>query len=545
MGAATAGGRVGVRRLEYRWLLPALLTQEIDPDEQPDSLGRGRPVPRSARDWVVDAVFFLMAVWAGLGLWLATGFMHADAVPGLRIADLAAGFVTCLSLWWRRRWPVVLTLATTPFAAFSTSEGVAGLILMFTVAVHRRLPITLGVGVIFLLPAFILPLIWTDGSSSYRGSVVFSIVLIVLVTGWGMFVRARRQLILSWRARAALAEAERHRQVADARRAERLRIAREMHDVLGHRLSLLSLHAGALEFRPDAPPEQIAQAAGVVRASAQLAMSELRQVIGVLREDDLGPAAPAGDAADAGRRPASPQPTQPSAGAAERARRPVSAPLALPPAPAPKLTDLPELVDESRRAGVAIRAHYQLSEPHTASTTTAGSAYRIVQEALTNARKHAPGELVHLLIDGSAVSGLHIEVRNRRSGPRPIRAPEPATGPTAAAGGGARPGAAPLGARPAAVAPVAGSGLVGLTERATLAGGALRHEVTPEGEFLLQAWLPWTPDGDSGATNETTTADGKTSAGPGSAGRSLASGAGRVIDAAERGLLRGLIARVG
>src|SRR5207248_4347589 len=68
--------------------------------------------------------------------------------------------------------------------------------------------------------------------------------------------------------------------------AERTRIAREMHDVLAHRLSLLATYAGAIEYRPDAPPEQVARAAGVVRAGAHQALDELREVITVLREDD-------------------------------------------------------------------------------------------------------------------------------------------------------------------------------------------------------------------------------------------------------------------
>ncbi len=99
-----------------------------------------------------------------------------------------------------------------------------------------------------------------------------------VVIGWGLFVRARRELVRSLRAQADRAGDE-------ARAAERRRIAREMHDVLAHRLSLLSVHAGALEFNPDAPAEEVAEAAGVIRESARSALDELRGVIGVLRED--------------------------------------------------------------------------------------------------------------------------------------------------------------------------------------------------------------------------------------------------------------------
>ena len=116
-------------------------------------------------------------------------------------------------------------------------------------------------------------------------SLVFIVLVTVATVAWGMFVRARRQLVLSLRERADRAEAEQQMHVEQARQQERARIAREMHDVLAHRISLLSMHAGALEFRPDAPPEEIARAAGIVRASAHQALQDLREVIGVLREE--------------------------------------------------------------------------------------------------------------------------------------------------------------------------------------------------------------------------------------------------------------------
>ena len=120
------------------------------------------------------------------------------------------------------------------------------------------------------------------------------------MVGWGLFVRAQRELVLSLRERAERLEAEQRLRVEQAREAERRRIAREMHDVLAHRVSLLSLHAGALEFHPDASAEEVAEAAAVIRASAHAAMQELRDVIGVLREGERGRARAA--AADARRR---------------------------------------------------------------------------------------------------------------------------------------------------------------------------------------------------------------------------------------------------
>ena len=189
-----------------------------------------------------------------------------------------------------------------------------------------------------------------------------------------MFVRARRQLVLSLRERADRAEAEQQLRVEQARQHERARIAREMHDVLAHRISLLSMHAGALEFRPDAAPEEIARAAGVVRASAHQALQDLREVIGVLREEPLD-----GD-------PERPQPT---------------------------LANLPGLLDESRQAGMHVSSECRVEDLTTVPDGVGRNAYRIVQEGLTNARKHAQGATVDVMLDGAAGSGLTVEVRNR------------------------------------------------------------------------------------------------------------------------------------
>jgi len=247
------------------------------------------------------------------------------------------------------------------------------------------------------------------------------------VLAWGMFVRARRQLVLSLAERARRAEAEQQARAQEARRLERERIAREMHDVLAHRISLLSLHAGALEFHPDAPAEEVARAAGVIRQSAHQALQDLRRVISVLR--------------------------WPADGAA-------------PPPPQPTLADLPALVDDSRQAGTRVRLDSRLDDLEAAPADLGRDAYRVVQEALTNARKHAPACAVWLVVEGGPGAGLTVEARNRL----PL--------------GGAAGPVAPL-------VPGAGLGLVGLTERVELAGGRLEHGPTADGHFRLWAWLPW------------------------------------------------------
>ena len=135
-----------------------------------------------------------------------------------------------------------------------------------------------------------------------------------------------------------------------------------MHDVLAHRLSLLSVHAGALEFHPDAPPEEIAEAAGVIRATAHDALHDLRSVVGVLRAGDGG--------ADP------PQPT---------------------------LAELPALIEESRAAGMKVQRR---STPPAETAMAGRTAYRVVQEGLTNARKYAPAAAVDVKVEaGEGAAG--------------------------------------------------------------------------------------------------------------------------------------------
>ncbi len=206
---------------------------------------------------------------------------------------------------------VVLAL----MGAFSAFSAGAGAVALFTVAVHRRFSIVAAVTALgfAVLPIYIF--IHPKDADPLWISLVFIVIITGAIVAWGMYVRARRQLVLSLRERAERAEAEQQLRVEQAQAHERARIAREMHDVLAHRISLLSMHAGALEFRPDAPPEEIARAAGVVRASAHQALEDLREVIGVLREESLN-------------------------GAPER--------------PQPTLANLPALLGESRDAGMRV-----------------------------------------------------------------------------------------------------------------------------------------------------------------------------------------------
>jgi len=298
----------------------------------------------------------------------------------------------------------------------------AALVALFTVAIHRRGPVALGLGAAYVAVVPVYFLLHDNPEFPVWVDLVVRAVTTIGALGWGMFVRAYRRLTETLREHAARLEAEQHLRVEQARLTERTRIAREMHDVLAHRMSLVSLHAGALEVRTDARPEEVAVAAGAIRASAHEALEELRGVIGVLREGAAG-------------RPEPPQ---------------------------PGLADLPGLVDSARAIGMTVA--YTCAVPAAGPSVVLGrTAYRIVQEGLTNARKHARGSVVDVVLSGAPDDGLEIEIRNRL----------------------------PVGAVAASGIPGAGTGIIGLAERASLAGGRLEHGRTDAGDYRLWAWLPW------------------------------------------------------
>ncbi|MEV5421555.1 histidine kinase [Streptomyces cellulosae] len=399
-----------------RWFFPSALIHELDPDASPS----GRRPRRTARDWVVDFSCFLLAVLIGLvgaeALRDNTELPHAVAV-----LDQVLGALSCTAVWLRRRRPFGLAAAMVPVGFLSETSGGVAIIALFTLAVHRPLRYVAWVAgaQLALVPLYFW---WRpDPDLPYAAAVVLLLVLTVATVGWGMFVRSKRQLMLSLRDRARRAETEARLRAEQAQRLAREAIAREMHDVLAHRLTLLSVHAGALEFRPDAPRDEIARAAGVIRESAHEALQDLREIIGVLR---------AGDSEDAGR----PQPT---------------------------LAALDTLVAESRQAGMKVTLDQRVTDAASVPASVGRTAYRIVQEALTNARKHAPGAEVTVSVAGGPGEDLTVRVRN----PPPEGDVPPVPG--------------------------AGQGLIGLRERATLAGGSLEHGRTPEGGFEVSARLPW------------------------------------------------------
>ncbi|GHG26357.1 sensor histidine kinase [Streptomyces zaomyceticus] len=397
-----------------RWLLPSHLAG-------PGGSGAARP-RRTVRDWVVDTSLFLLAAFVGLVAADTSAEYTSEAVT---LVDQLLGAAACCALWLRRRWPTGLAIALSLLNVVAPVAAGALLASLFSVAVRRPFREVAWIGALAVAASTVQAFVRPDPTTNTGLSIGIGFILILLVTAWGMLVRSRRQLVEALRERARRAEAEAELRAAQAQRLAREAIAREMHDVLAHRLTLLSVHAGALEFRPDAPPEQVARAAGVIRDSAHEALQDLREIIGVLR-------AP-GENGDGGDRP---QPT---------------------------LATLGALIDESREAGAEVVLDTTVDDPSTVPAATGRTVYRIAQEGLTNARKHAPGTTVTVTVRGRPGEGLTVDIHNP----------------------------APAGAVPHV--PGSGQGLIGLTERAALAGGRMEHGPAPDGGFALHAWLPWPP----------------------------------------------------
>ncbi|WP_067136419.1 sensor histidine kinase [Microtetraspora malaysiensis] len=367
--------------------------------------------------YVVAVVGVLLGMGAltAVSLWAQAGHPTWGLDVAVAVASLAAAVA---QLWWPTSGALVATLLATlsPVATPAASMGA------LQVAQRRRFPVAAAMAAAGMA-AHVVQGLWRPNSGISLGWWLLLICAAYgALIGWGALARSRRALLISLHERARRAEAEQGRQVAEARMAERRRLASEMHDVLAHRLSLVATHAGALEYRPDSSPDKIARAAGVVRAGVHQALEELREVINLLHEQDDQP-----DGLE----------------------------------PRPGLADLPGLIADARQAGQSVGLREEVTEVDALPAAVSWTAYRVVQEGLTNARKHAPGRQVEVLLRGAPGMSLLIDVRN----------PLPPSG------------TAPL-------VPGSGLGLVGLTERVRLAGGQLDHHST-EGEFRLQARIPW------------------------------------------------------
>jgi len=389
------------------------------------------PTTRWGETWRV-----LVALAVGALVWVsswATIDLENRVGPEwwLMTGDLALGVVSLGLMLLRRRWPVPIALVITVLSSVSTMSAGACLIAVVSVATRRRWREMAAITPVYLATSFVWDRMFTSEESASLTMTVANVVIqvLVLIAAFtvGCSIGVRRDNIAALRERAEVAEREQGHRVEQARATERARIAREMHDVLAHRISLIAMNAGAMTYREDLPPEQLREIAGTVRDNADQAVQELRAVLGVLRGAD--------------------EPDQPRG-------------------PQPDLAQLTALLDDARAGGTPVVTTLRV-DPVTVPEQVSRHAYRIIQEGLTNARKHAPGQPVTVSLSGGPEVGLDLTVVNQ---PKSY-------------------GAAPEG--DAVRDSGSGMGLLGLSERAVLSGGQLSYGTDRSGRFVVRAWLPW------------------------------------------------------
>ncbi|MFI1161634.1 sensor histidine kinase [Streptomyces sioyaensis] len=434
---------------------------------------------------------------------------------------LLLGLLAGSVLLVRRRWPVAVVLVS---IAVMPAEmgGILGVVGLYTLAasdVPRRITALLaGMTVVgTLVTTYLNVQQEMAGQQEFRPPVWFapalSVAMGLLLTAppvlWGLYIGARRRLVESLRERADGLErelsllADRAEERAEwARNEERTRIAREMHDVVAHRVSLMVVHAAALQAVALKDPEKASRNAGLVGDMGRQALTELREMLGVLRTADgaavrgasasgaserlAAVAFRAGAKATERERPA--ELSEVGAAAQSSSAGPSSggAPVpeqraGEPEAEGPCLAELADLVGQSRAAGMVVEllvsdAAEAAEEAEAAEidaevpAVDAGrryaarverTVYRVVQEALTNVHKHAPGAQARVRLahrDGE----LAVQVENG-----PVE--------SGAAGAGL---------------PSGGNGLVGMRERVTALGGVFVSGPTEAGGFRVSAVLP-------------------------------------------------------
>jgi signal transduction histidine kinase len=390
------------------------------------------------------------ALLAGLALVLVLAGLPMDGEYDLTpwqaavLASAQAGSVLLalyrpLAAWWvslaafavlaERTFPPADTGALWPWTATGLWAYTA---VQLLIALRVRTRITVETTAIVLL---LTALVETQGTGAeFSHSFLFAVVLFTVAAVVGVSLRGRREARTELRVQEGRTAEERARRTLLE---ERSRIARELHDVVAHHMSVISIQAEAAPYRVPDPPAELTRSFGVIRENAVEALNELRRVLGVLRAEE----------------PASGGPPPPDA-------------------PQPSLARIGDLVANVRAAGL---------EAAVSVTGTPGplpqgvelSAYRIVQEALSNALRHAPGARVEVTV-AHGEDGVGVRVVNT--------APDPGL--------------------PARGAPGAGHGLLGMRERTTMLGGELAVGPTPQGGYEVAAFLPRTaPDraGQAGA----------------------------------------------
>ena len=388
------------------------------------------------RDVGLGAVSAVECAWEGVP------FAREAGIPV--VVGVLFGLLVGSVLVLRRRWPVAVVLvgvAVTP-AAMGFLLSVVGLYTLASCDVPRRVIATLTS--MALAGTFVVMYLRT------RGDVEADTTLVIVLSGFvavaltvppvlfGLYIGARRRLMESLRERADSLErelsllADRAEERAEwARTEERTRIAREMHDVVAHRVSLMVVHAAALEAVAAKDPVRAARNARLVGDMGRQALTELREMLGVLRavEKPVRAAEPVALVAAVGEE-------------------------------GPSLAELEALVGQSRLAGMVVEMVVH-GEPAGYAAEVEQTAYRVVQEALTNCHKHAPGARVVVRL-AHREGEVAMQVEN---GP--------------CDGSSAEPGL-----------PSGGNGLVGMRERVVGLGGVFVSGPTDEGGFKVSAVLP-------------------------------------------------------
>jgi signal transduction histidine kinase len=348
-----------------------------------------------------------------------------------------------LPLVFRRRAPmsVFLFIAAVAFVQWLvTGPGLADvalLVALYTVALESEWRLVAAAAVI-LEAGVVLAIVRWNLAASHVQSFVFLTGLVFTALLAGVVVRALRSQ-LDWLAeRAERLERERDQQASLAAAAERARIAREMHDVVSHNIQVMVTLADAASLAQASDPERAAEAIHEVSGTGRQALTDMRRMLGVLREEPVT----AGAGAASG-----------SNGSAE-----------LPLAPQPGLRELQALVERVRATGLDVSVQ-RVGVPFELSPAAGLTVYRVVQEALTNALKHA--EEPTAVKVRLTFADPDVAVRITDNGKAGVTVPSPSTPP----------------------APGGGHGLAGMAERATAFGGTLRAGPGPTGGWEVEAML--------------------------------------------------------
>jgi signal transduction histidine kinase len=397
------------------------------------------------------------AVTAAMALVYAAEFSDPPYLPGMPEWATAATVLAVLPAALRRRSPrAVLALVVTGGAvltALSTSVGLplAVAFVMYLIPLRfpprealRLLAGTLVVTAAGLAVFGIVPHgIFRNGGVAKAGGLLLAGGLLIIVA-WmiGYSVRQQRAYLAD---RQEQAERRAREQMAEARRAsteERLQIARELHDVVAHTMSLIAVQAGVANYVVAAQPEEAARALSSIEQISRGALREMRALLGVLRAEGAasGPG-PASDGNGGGSRPA-------QQGTAL--------------VPAPGLADLDGLVARTAEAGVRVDLDVRGERPPLPAGLDL-AAYRVIQEAITNVIKHAATDSCRVAV-AYQEDALTLEITDSGHG--------------VGAGNGC---------------PAAGHGLAGMRERVGMYGGEFRAAPRPGRGFRVTAWFPLDP----------------------------------------------------